>query len=171
VLVDALLPWQADRAMVTFKKSLTASLTDDPELFGKPYGARLALVCPHPDAHDPLALGLREATRDQPIIGLDGGEGQSAAMDVGAEVWWVVEQLASELPIPMLCLESGQIELHRVNVEFAVPPSEAVDYLLRTPMHASAAVFGATIVISSDAWPSSSLTSRRFAPLITRCDA
>src|SRR5690606_7326399 len=53
--------------------------------------------------------------------------------------------LASELPFPMMCDSTGQIEIHRVNVEFAGSPSEAVDYLVRTAMHTSAAVFVATI--------------------------
>lgn len=132
--------------MPVFEKSLYMRLSDDPELFGKPYGARLALVCPNPDDHELLTLGLREATHEsKPMIGLDGGEGHSSAMKVGAKVWWVVEPLASDRKYASLCWASGQVELHRVNVEFAGSPSEAVDYLVRTPMHASAAVFGATI--------------------------
>lgn len=102
-------------------------------------------MCPHPDTPDPLARGVREATVDRPIFGLDGGEGSSPAMDVGAEVWWVVEPLPSGVPISMLCSDNGQIELLRVNVKFAGLPSEAVDYLVRTRMHPSAAVFGATL--------------------------
>lgn len=131
--------------MVALGKSLETRLLDDPELYGKPCGARLALVCPHPDTPDPLARGVREATVDHPIFGLDGGEGSSPAMDVGAEVWWVVEPLPSGLPLSMLCSDNGQVELLRVNVKFAGLPSEAVDYLVRTSMHPSAAVFGATI--------------------------
>ncbi|MCX4239725.1 hypothetical protein [Paraliomyxa miuraensis] len=137
--------------MVTFKSdSLIAMLEDEPDVFRKPRGARLSLVCPPPDAPDPLALGLRVGTHERPIIGLDGGDGGSPVMDVGAKVWWVVEPLASEVWPPMLCYSTGQIETYRVNVEFAGSPSEAVDYLVRTPMHASAAIFGATICSTKD---------------------
>ena len=137
--------------MATFKKSVHALLFDAAEPYGKPYGARLSLVCPHPDTRDPLALGLREGTSSRPIIGLDGGEGHSAVMNVGAAVWWVVEPRPSELPLPMMCLMTGQVEFHRVNVEFAGSPADAVDYLVHTRMHPSAAIFGATLHTTKDA--------------------
>lgn len=137
--------WQAARAMAR-AKTLMMLLMDDAELLGKPFGRRLALVCPNPNDPNLLNLGIRTAIdENNPIIGLDGGEGYSDAMDLGADVWWVAEPLENDRDYTMLCFPSGEVHLQRVNVEFAGTPSEAVDYLVRTPMYASAAVFGATI--------------------------
>lgn len=125
------------------KPTLHTLLWADRDALGKPVGG-LVLTCPsEEDRYRDVPGPRRMVAKDGYLYGVAGGEGLPCLeLDVGSPIWWVVDPIRIEGPP---CSATGYLRLKEFNVEFVGTPSEAVDYLVRTPMHASAAVLGAIV--------------------------